>query len=83
MEMRNKNALNTLYFEAVFAQLDLRAFSAVNQKKPLIHIEQMSGRVSVCCGYGRITAEYRKRKSHAYSAITMRLETVVSPILSE
>jgi hypothetical protein len=32
--------------DPVFAKLHLGSFSAIDQKKPLIHIQQMSGRKS-------------------------------------
>jgi len=44
VQVGNKNMADPGGIEPVPAHLYLSAFPAINQKKPLIHIQQMSGR---------------------------------------
>ena len=46
MQMRNEDLMNLAQPDAEFTQLHLGAFPAVNQKKPLTCMKQMSGRES-------------------------------------
>jgi hypothetical protein len=46
MKVADKNMMDLPQADPVFTKLHLGSFSAIDQKKPLIHIQQMSGRKS-------------------------------------
>jgi hypothetical protein len=46
MKVADENMMDLPQADPVFAKLHLGSFSAIDQKKPLIHIQQMSGRKS-------------------------------------
>jgi len=46
MEMADEDMVDPPKFELVAPQLQLGSFAAIDQKKPLIYIEYMSGKIS-------------------------------------
>ena len=46
MKVANENMMDLPQADPEFAKLHLGSFSTIDQKKPLIHIQQMSGRKS-------------------------------------
>ena len=58
MQMGYEDMMNLAKPDAVFAELHLGTFPTVNQKKPLIRIQQMSGRKSFRRGQSRTTTQY-------------------------
>jgi hypothetical protein len=46
VEVGNENMINALETDLETSQLDLRGFPAIDQKKPLSHIKQLSGWIS-------------------------------------
>ena len=58
MQMGYENKMNLAKPDAVFTELHLGTFPTVNQKKPLIRIQQMSGRKSFRRGQSRTTTQY-------------------------
>ena len=64
MQMTNEYVMYLPQANPEFSQLHLRTFPAINQKKPLIRIEQMSGRESLGCGKSRTAAKYCNTERH-------------------
>jgi hypothetical protein len=46
VQVADENMVDLPQADPVFAKLHLGSFSTVDQKKPLIHVQQMSGRKS-------------------------------------
>ena len=58
MKMGNENMMNPAQSAPVLPELHLGPFPAINQKKPLIRIQQMSGWKSFRCRQSRTASKY-------------------------
>lgn len=58
MKMGNEYVVYFPKTQFVFSELDLGAFTAIHQEKPLMHIDSMSGWKSSGCGNSRAAPKY-------------------------
>ena len=64
VQMRDEDVIDALEFDFVFAQLHLRSFAAIDEKKFVVHIHHLRRRMMSGSGRGCTAAKNGHVKSH-------------------
>ena len=70
--MRNKHVVDSLETDFVFAQLHLRAFTTIDEKKFVMQVHHLPGGIVLACRSCRPTTEYGNIERHKNKTVPLK-----------